>query len=131
MWANMLLLWISWFVLCENDPYKLNIPDWMVNSGLVLFIAGLLLFIIPVIQLKGVENIKQLATSGMYKIFRHPMYLGFIFWVHGYPLFMKAQIAFLLSPLLAVNILYWRYLEEQELLEKYSEYAEYKKHTIF
>jgi protein-S-isoprenylcysteine O-methyltransferase Ste14 len=131
MWINMLTLWITWFNLCEIDPLKLIIPQWLSVAGLIFFILGLLLFIIPLIQIRGVENVSKLCTTGVYKVLRHPMYLGFIFWVVGFPLFMKAQIALIAGIVFVFNILYWRYLEEKELLVTYPEYAAYKKETIF
>jgi protein-S-isoprenylcysteine O-methyltransferase Ste14 len=109
----------------------LSIPAWVSYFGLMLFISGLLLFIIPLIQIGGVENISRLVTTGIYKRFRHPMYLGFIFWVFGYPLLMKAKLSLFMAVIWTANILYWRYLEEKELISKYDEYWEYKKRTIF
>jgi protein-S-isoprenylcysteine O-methyltransferase Ste14 len=127
----MLTLWITWFNLCELDPNKLMIPAWLNISGMVLFALGLLLFIIPMIQIRGVENVTKLCTTGVYKILRHPMYLGFILWVIGYPLFMRAQTSLIVGIFIAANILYWRYLEEKELLATYPVYAEYRQRTLF
>ncbi len=124
-------LWISWFQMSELDPVELNIPESLQYFGLSLFIAGLLLFIIPLIHLRGLENIDRLITGGIFSVIRHPMYLGMIFWLIGYPLFLQAQWTLISSVLWIGNILIWQYYEENELLEIYPEYAAYKQKTWF
>jgi protein-S-isoprenylcysteine O-methyltransferase Ste14 len=131
MFLGMMVLWISWFQMCENDTSKLIIPEALQYFGLVLFILGIFLFIIPIFQLKGLENIDHFVTSGLYSKIRHPMYLGMIFWVIGYPLFLQSKYTLLSSILWIGNILLWRHLEEKELLQTFPEYKSYKKRTIF
>ncbi len=36
------------------------------------------------IQLKGLENINHLVTTGLFSKIRHPMYDGFILWILGW-----------------------------------------------
>ena len=45
--------------------------------GLGLALGGLF-------QLKGLENIDRLVTSGLFAKIRHPMYTGFILWILGW-----------------------------------------------
>jgi len=59
------------------------------------------------------------------------MYLGFILWIIGFPVIFGALFSFLLGLLFMTNILFWRYLEEKELEERFSSYKEYRKKTIF
>jgi protein-S-isoprenylcysteine O-methyltransferase Ste14 len=73
----------------------------------------------------------DLITTGIYSKIRHPMYLGFILWSIGFPIFFGALFSFILSFLFIGNILFWRYLEEKELIERFADYQEYKKTTIF
>ncbi|MFZ1289526.1 MAG: isoprenylcysteine carboxylmethyltransferase family protein [Melioribacteraceae bacterium] len=127
----MILLWVSFFQMSENDTVKLLIPEFVKYFGFILFILGLILFIVPLIQLKGLENIDHLVTNGIFSIIRHPMYLGMIFWILGYPLFMQAKYTLITSIIWIPNILYWRFLEEKELLNTFNEYKSYKKRTIF
>ena len=59
------------------------------------------------------------------------MYLGFILWLLGFPVFFGAVFSSVLSILFIANILFWRYLEEIELNEIFTGYFKYKKTTIF
>jgi len=132
MFINMGALWASWFMMCELDPIHLIIPAWLKFSGLVVFIAGILLFILTLIHMKTLDNYSgELIQTGLFSITRHPMYLGFIFWIIGYSVFQQAQTALFTSIIWILNILFWRKIEEMELERKYSNYAEYKKKTLF
>jgi protein-S-isoprenylcysteine O-methyltransferase Ste14 len=117
--------------MSDNDLVILIIPEYIRYSGLILFILGLFFFVIPLIQLRGLENIYHLVTTGIFSIIRHPMYLGMIFWAIGYPVFMKAEFTLISSILWIANILYWKFLEEKELLYTFKDYESYKKRTIF
>jgi protein-S-isoprenylcysteine O-methyltransferase Ste14 len=59
------------------------------------------------------------------------MYLGFILWLIGFPVYIGALISFILSFVFIANVLFWRYLEEKELEERFPYYMNYKKMTIF
>ncbi len=117
--------------MCDEDTTKLHLPEVIKVGGFILSSSGLLLFIIPLLQLKGLENIDMLVTRGVYSFVRHPMYLGFIFWVIGYPLAKDAGLSLLSALIWVPNILCWRYLEEKELLMRFKDYKSYKKRTFF
>lgn len=131
MYPNMAVLWVSWFGMCEADPVALGIPTFVRLSGLCLFIAGLVLVVVPVIHMRGVENTGRLITSGLFKRLRHPMYLGFLFWAIGYPIFNDAALALLTSLIWVPGILCWRHLEEIEMAREFDAYAAYKTQTWF
>ena len=132
VFVNMCLLWISWFIMSEIDPVKLIIPFWLRIIGLVLFIIGIFLFVYTIIKLKTVENYKgELVQDGLFSITRHPMYLGFIFWLVGYSVFQQSKYTLITLVIWISNVLFWRYIEEKQLGRKYPEYKEYKKKTIF
>jgi protein-S-isoprenylcysteine O-methyltransferase Ste14 len=59
------------------------------------------------------------------------MYLGFILWLIGLPIYFGAHYAFILAFVFIANVLFWRYLEEKELVDRFSSYMDYKKTTIF
>ena len=59
------------------------------------------------------------------------MYLGFILWVIGFPIFMEGLATLASGVLWTAFFMYWKILEEKELEEKYEEYKEYKKITWF
>ncbi|MCK4226398.1 isoprenylcysteine carboxylmethyltransferase family protein [candidate division WOR-3 bacterium] len=127
----MFVLWFSWFQMCFLDPIKMNIPDWIRYIGLSLFLMGVFLFIFSHTKLKGFEDTGELITGGIYSKIRNPMYLGFIIWIVGFPIFTKSLITLVSSTIWISHIIYWKILEERELEEKYKEYREYKKKTWF
>jgi protein-S-isoprenylcysteine O-methyltransferase Ste14 len=128
----MCLLWASWFGMCPIDPYRINLPGAVRWIGFALSLTGLILFITAFLQLRGLENIDHLVTTGLFAKLRHPMYTGFILWILGWSIFHIAVVSFAAGLFGIGNILYWRYLEEVRLLAKYREtYRQYKKTTWF
>jgi protein-S-isoprenylcysteine O-methyltransferase Ste14 len=132
VFINMLLLWLSWFVLCSFDVCKISIPVIVRLIGVLLIATGLIVFLSGLFTIKTLESYEgDLITKGIYSKIRHPMYLGFILWLIGAPIVFGAVYASVLSLIFIVNILFWRYLEEKELLKRFPSYKEYKKKTIF
>lgn len=132
MLINMFAMWASWFSLCETDIIKINIPGMLRYIGLAVFIAGLLLFFIALLTIKTLENYKgDLITNGIYSRISHPMYLSFILWMIGYSIYHQALFSFLFSFILTANVLYWKRLEEKELVNKYENYKSYRGKTFF
>lgn len=129
---NMLILWGSWFALCILDVFKVGIPVILRYAGIVLFVSGIITFLWGLFTIKTLESYDgALITSGIYRKIRHPMYSGFILWSVGFPVIWGAVFSFILSFLFVGNILYWRYLEEKELQERFPEYNAYKRTTLF
>jgi protein-S-isoprenylcysteine O-methyltransferase Ste14 len=118
------ILWFSWFQMCFIDPFKINIPPFLRYIGLILFIIGVSIFILSHTKLGGFEDKDGLITSGIYSKIRNPMYLGFIIWILGFPLFTRSLITLTSSVIWISHIIYWKVLEEKELEEKYEKYAE-------
>lgn len=132
MFINMLILWVSWGFLCSLDIYKMNLPVLIRYLGLALVAFGIIIFLMGLFTIKTLESYEgDLITSGIYSKIRHPMYLGFILWSIGFPIYFGALFSFILSFLFIGNILFWRYLEEKELEERFSTYKDYRKSTIF
>jgi protein-S-isoprenylcysteine O-methyltransferase Ste14 len=80
---SMCLMWVSWFNMCALDPLQVSLPRVASWIGFGTFLVGLVLAIGATIQLRGVENINNLVTKGLFSKIRHPMYLGFILWIFG------------------------------------------------
>lgn len=127
----MFILWFSWAQAVFNDPVKINIPAWLRYTGLLFFIIGVSLFILAHLKLRGFKDRGFVVTGGIYSKIRNPMYLGFIIWVIGFPVFMQALASLLSAVVWSAFFIYWKILEEKELEEKYEEYKEYKKRTWF
>ncbi len=125
----MFVLWPSWFILCEIDPYSIAIPFYLRWTGFVMFIAGTVFFLWPVVQFRGFVGPDRLVETGIFKRFRHPMYVGFFLWLVGYPLFQESLSMLITAPLWMANVLFWRYHEEKRLVFQYPEYDEYRKRT--
>ena len=132
VFTDMILLWISWFLLCSHDPYRIGFPAVIRYSGMLLSIIGLIAFLSALFTIKTLESYEgDLITSGIYSKIRHPMYLGFILWLIGFPVFFGALFSFILSLLFIINVLFWRYMEEKELEKRFPSYPQYRKTTIF
>jgi protein-S-isoprenylcysteine O-methyltransferase Ste14 len=132
VFINMALLWISWFLLCYTYIYKIELTSFIKYSGLALLVLGVVLFLSGLFTIKTLESYEgDLITKGIYSTIRHPMYLGFILWLIGAPIFYGSLFLLILSFLFIANILFWRYLEEKELAERFPTYLDYKRKTIF
>jgi protein-S-isoprenylcysteine O-methyltransferase Ste14 len=132
MFINMLLLWVSWVLLCKNDIWRTDLPLAVKYLGIMLSAIGVIIFLTALFTIKTLESYEgDLITSGMYSIIRHPMYLGFLLWLIGFPLIFGAIYSMILSIVFICNILFWRHLEEKELSDRFPAYPEYRKKTIF
>jgi protein-S-isoprenylcysteine O-methyltransferase Ste14 len=128
----MCALWMSWFGMCPQDPWQFALPSWIKFAGFGLFILGLVLALVALFQLRGVENIDHLVTTGLFRLVRHPMYLGFILWILGWAVYHGAIISFMAGLLGIISILYWQQLEDQHLTHTFGEeYLLYRKSTWF
>ncbi len=128
----MLVLWFSWFTLCPADPLRVDIPVPVRWSGLVLFILGTIVAIGALIQLRGVENIDHLVTSGFFAKLRHPMYMGFLAWFVGWSLYHGAMVSLVIGLPGIASVLWWRKLEDARLRKQFGEaYERYRLATWF
>jgi protein-S-isoprenylcysteine O-methyltransferase Ste14 len=128
----MLVLWISWYLLCSADSFKLTLPSIISYLGLLLFIVGVFLFLAALFTIKSLETyVGDLITTGVYSRIRHPMYLAFILWLLGLPIYFGSIYSFALVFLFIANVLFWRHLEELELGKRFPGYKDYKKKTFF
>ncbi len=132
IFINMILLWVSWFLLCSYDVYKIELAGIIRYMGILLTGIGVILFFTALLTIKSLESYNgNLITKGIYSKIRHPMYLSFILWLIGFPVYFGAFISFLFSLIFIANILLWRYFEEMELVERFPSYRDYRKTTIF
>jgi protein-S-isoprenylcysteine O-methyltransferase Ste14 len=128
----MCLLWVSWFSLCPLDPFRFALPSIIQVMALGVVIVGLGLAIGGVLQLRGLENISRLVTTGLYSKLRHPIYTGFILWILGWSVYHGAVVSLIVGCVGIGDILYWRRLEEMNLESQYREvYFKYRLGTWF
>jgi protein-S-isoprenylcysteine O-methyltransferase Ste14 len=123
----MCLLWVSWFRLCPLDPFPVDLPDSVRWFGIGIFGAGMVLAVGALIQLRGVENIKHLVTTGLFRKIRHPMYAGFVFWILGWSIYHGAPVSLGIGLIGVGSVLWWRRLEEARLKMQFgSAYEQYR-----
>jgi protein-S-isoprenylcysteine O-methyltransferase Ste14 len=132
IFAVMCLMWVSWFSMGPLDPWRFGFPNFVRWIGLVIFISGMGLALGALAQLRGVENIDHLVTTGLFSKLRHPMYTGFILWILGWAIYHDAITSLLIGFVGIGNILYWRLLEDENLEEQFGEdYRKYRQGTWF
>jgi len=122
----------------------LSLMTWSKMVALILIILGYSIMLTARFQLKDRFSIKPRAekgiiTNGIYRVIRHPVYLsssisaiGVCF--YSSILLNNALLNICLSLFLAVYIsmqIFRAKKEEKKMIEKYAEYIEYKKKTIF
>jgi len=71
---------------------------------------------------------KKLVKCGTYSMCRHPVYLGYIFYMNGLSLSYGSSYSLVFSLIFSLLIILWALLiEEKTLLRKFPEYEAYKK----
>jgi protein-S-isoprenylcysteine O-methyltransferase Ste14 len=132
VFAAMCLLWASWFSLCSLDPLRIAVPALARWVALGMFLIGLGLSIGGLFQLRGLENINRLSTTGLFRKLRHPIYTGFILWILSWAIYHGAVISLIFGIVGIGNVMYWQRLEEDSLEIRYGEeYRRYRQGTWF
>ncbi|HEX9093089.1 MAG TPA: isoprenylcysteine carboxylmethyltransferase family protein [Coriobacteriia bacterium] len=132
VFASMIVMWVAWFGMGATDPARLPVPDGVRWIGLAAVVAGVVLAVGGMWQLRGVENIDHLVTGGLFARIRHPMYVGFLLWIVGWSAYRGAVISLAVGCIGIASILWWRRSEEREMARSYGrEYEEYSARTWF
>jgi protein-S-isoprenylcysteine O-methyltransferase Ste14 len=132
VFVAMCVMLASWPAMCPLDPRRVPLPAivrWIgvgaVTTGVALAIGGL-------VQLRGLENIDHLVTTGLYSRLGHPMYAGFLLWIAGWIVAYGAVVSLAVGVACIGNVLYWRRLEERALESSYGDvYWKYRRGTWF
>lgn len=132
VFVAMIAMLASWPLLCPLDPKRVAVPAVVRWLGLGTVTAGVALAVGALVQLRGLENIDHLVTTGLYSRLRHPMYAGFLLWIAGWVVAHGALLSLALGLVAIGNVLYWRRLEEGALESCYGEaYRAYRRDTWF
>lgn len=114
-----------------------GVPGWLCVLGDVLVAAGLTVAMLVIVENSyaaatvTVEAGQRLASGGLYKLVRHPMYVGNVIMMVGMPLALGSYwgVAFVIPGIAA---LVFRILDEEELLsQELAGYSEYRKRVRY
>jgi protein-S-isoprenylcysteine O-methyltransferase Ste14 len=134
---------IAMFVVAGLDSGRFHwSPDFDLSlslTGILLTITGQLLFMIAQKQNRFFSSTVRIQTdrehavcdTGLYKIVRHPAYLGSIIQAAGFPLLFGSLWSIIPITLLIILHVVRTYLEDKTLLRELKGYAEYAGKTRF
>ena len=105
--------------------------------GLAIFVVGIVLRLAPVFVLGrrfsglvAIQEGHELVTGGLYRVIRHPSYLGLLLGLFGWALVFRSAIGLLVSLLLIPPLVARMNSEEALLASEFGErYAEYRRRT--
>ncbi len=125
--------WIAYIFMIINDPLK--IYDFFLLSlviGMILTVLGFYIAYMAMKLRKGFREEDHLIATGIYGIFRHPLYIGLILFHIGIPLIFSGYMTLLSSIFWIPIVFVWMKIDEITLKKIYGdEYIEYTKKTIF
>ncbi len=137
------LLTISMYAVAGLDSgrYRWS-PDFhliLPIIGIVLTISGQLLFLTAQKQNKFFSSTVRIQSdrehtvcdTGLYKIVRHPAYMGSIIQAVGFPLLFESLWSIIPAALLVVIHFIRTFLEDRALKEELSGYLDYSKKTRY
>jgi protein-S-isoprenylcysteine O-methyltransferase Ste14 len=132
VFTAMCVMWVAWFAMGVLDPMPLDVSAPVQSLGLGAVVLGSILAVGGVWQLRGLENVDHLVTTGLFRRVRHPMYVGFMLWIVGWSVYQGAAVSLAIGSLGLVSIAWWRQLEEQALEASYgATYEGYRATTWF
>lgn len=133
------LLFITWFALMPLDAVRFGwtvpFPLWIeLIGGLSLIPSFYFIFMSFVENTYLSPNVRhqkerehKLVDTGVYGMVRHPMYLGFVFWMFGGPLLLSSLWGLIFGFLSAFGLAIRIVGEEKLLAKELKGYKEYQK----
>jgi protein-S-isoprenylcysteine O-methyltransferase Ste14 len=116
------------------EQLRMPLPDFIVLPiGILFFLAGIFVIYLAFKKLSfsvasDIAKPKELVTSGIYGVVRHPLYLGLILAYLGWCFIFKALLALLFAPVAFLFLLILTNFEEKDLIKTYDNiYREYQK----
>lgn len=128
--GSLILLWVIMISCITAGFFMAKYSEWIpINyilalTGIVLYISGLIIRWISIIQLKKrftvdvvINRGHILETGGLYKHIRHPSYLGLLLILAGLSLAMNSLISFIIVIVPVFMGLNYRIFVEEKLLD--------------
>ena len=111
-------------------------PRWIRLSGIPIFIAGLVICGIAVLQLNrnlspfpSPKSGSHLITNGVFRLVRHPIYSGILLGLLGGSLYYQSLYKMAISTLLMALFYFKTTYEEERLAAAFKDYHSYKAKT--
>ncbi len=140
------VLFMAWFVLMPLDARRFHWTAgfpvaWQVLGGVLLLLGSFFMFravadntfASAMVRIQA-ERGQQVVSSGVYRLVRHPMYLGATAMTLGAPLLLGSRWGLALG-LLIIAVLALRILGEERLLadqlEGYDDYRKQVRYRLF
>lgn len=134
---------IAMFIIAGLDSGRYHwSPDFhwsLYLSGIILTVSGQLLFLLAQKQNKFFSSIMRIqrdrghtvCETGLYKVVRHPAYLGSIIQAAGFPLLMGSLWSIIPISVLIILSIIRTWLEDETLKKELKGYPEYVKKTRY
>ncbi|MFH1710353.1 MAG: methyltransferase [bacterium] len=106
--------YFAWIIMLFSDPVRFNAPLYVREIGVIIGTIGLYLMLESMRKRKS-SGTGNLITTGVYSMFRHPMYVGMTLIMTGYPLSIGSLLTLLSAILWVSQMIIWTYWEEKEL----------------
>ncbi len=126
-----------WFIFIPIEVFHLKLfpkPSLLISiSGAITSILGYSLvtwslfqneFMLPIVKSQP-ERGQVLIDRGIYRLVRHPFYLGFILFLLGMALWLESYVNVILLPLIILILLARIFVEEDMLSKTLAGYREY------
>ncbi|TAK96044.1 isoprenylcysteine carboxylmethyltransferase family protein [Patescibacteria group bacterium] len=119
--------------LSDHDPLKFQIPLWINYFGLGLGLAGAAFASVARITLRknyvpatAAGAPESVTTSGVYRLVRHPSYLGTLLGFFGFELALSSYFILIV---LIVTVIIFRQIEKEEKIMLVAHEQEWKAFT--
>jgi protein-S-isoprenylcysteine O-methyltransferase Ste14 len=133
--GSLIILWITITICLTLGFNRAKFGVWSPANyllgviGLLISFCGLIIRWITIIQMKNaftvdvaINEVHQLKTDGLFKLVRHPSYLGLLMILSGFSLGMETMVSFILVTIPVFLVISYRIkVEEKLLIETFGE----------
>lgn len=135
----LIITYITWLIIIPLDArryqWTTHFPIWLEIIGGIGLIISFYFFFRAFVENPFASHLVRIqserkqyvVSTGVYRIVRHPMYLGGILLFLGTPLLLGSKYGFLIGIMLSLLFVGRIIGEEKMLVEELEGYAEYKK----